>query len=79
MLTIAHSELIQIFRDRATLATSLAMPGAASAFFIYYRDGFERIGSLGYIAAVLIFTIAAFSLYATVVRQSCLEWCSRSA
>lgn len=67
MLTIAHSELIQIFRDRATLATSLAMPVAASAFFIYYRDGFERIGSLGYIAAVLIFTIAAFSLYATVV------------
>lgn len=67
MLTIAHSELIQIFRDRAALVTSLIMPLAASAFFIYYRDGFERIGSLGYIAAVLVFTIAAFSLYATVV------------
>ncbi|MBZ2197499.1 ABC transporter permease [Occultella gossypii] len=67
MLTIAHSELIQIFRDRSALITSLIMPVAASAFFIYYRDGFARIGSLGYIAAVLVFTIAAFSLYATVV------------
>jgi ABC-2 type transport system permease protein len=67
MLSIAHSELIQIVRNLAVLVTSFIMPMAASAFFIYYRDTFERIGSLGYIGAVLVFTIGAFSLYATTV------------
>lgn len=67
MLSIAHSELIQILRNRAVLITSLLMPMAASAFFIYFRDVFEQIGSLGYIAAVIVFTIGAFSLYATTV------------
>lgn len=67
MLTIAQSELDQLFRNRSILVTSLIMPVAASAYFIYNRDVFERIGSLGYIGAVLVFTIAAFSLYATTV------------
>lgn len=67
MLPIAHSELVQILRDRAVLVVSLIMPVAASAFFISFRDVFARIGSLGYVAAVLLFTIAAFSLYATTV------------
>jgi ABC-2 type transport system permease protein len=67
MLPIAQSELSQLFRNRAVLITSLLMPVAASVFFISYRDTFSRIGSLGYVAAVLIFTIAAFSLYATTV------------
>lgn len=67
MLSIAYSELIQIFRNRAVLITSLIMPMAASAYFIYARDAFERIGSLGYIGAVIVFTIGAFSLYATAV------------
>lgn len=67
MFSIAHSELIQILRNRAVLVTSLIMPMAASAFFIYYRDAFERIGSLGYIGAVIVFTIGAFSLYGTTV------------
>jgi ABC-2 type transport system permease protein len=67
MLSIAYSELLQILRNRAVLVTSLLMPVAASAFFIYNRDAFQRIGSLGYIGAVLVFTIAAFSLYATTV------------
>lgn len=67
MLTIAHSELNQLFRNRSVLVTSLLMPMAAAAYFIYNRDLFEQIGSLGYIAAVLVFTIAAFSLYATTV------------
>lgn len=67
MFSIAHSELIQILRNRAVLITSLVMPMAASVFFIYYRDVFERIGSLGYIGAVIVFTIAAFSLYGTTV------------
>lgn len=67
MLSIARSELVQIFRNRAVLITSLLMPVAASIFFIYYREQFEQIGSLGYVAAILVFTIASFSLYATTV------------
>lgn len=67
MFAIAQSELIQLFRNRAVLLTSLIMPMAASTFFIYYRDVFERIGSLGYVGAVVVFTIAAFSLYSTTV------------
>lgn len=67
MFTIAQSELVQIFRNRAVLITNLLMPAAAAAFFIWSRDTFERIGSLGYVAAVLVFTVAAFSLYATTV------------
>lgn len=67
MLAIARSELVQVLRNRAVLITSLLMPVAASAFFIYFRDQFEQIGSLGYVAAVLVFTIGSFSLYATTV------------
>ncbi|GAA4734671.1 ABC transporter permease [Modestobacter marinus] len=67
MFTIAQSELVQIFRNRAVLITNLFMPAAAAAFFIWSRDTFERIGSLGYVAAVLVFTVAAFGLYATTV------------
>jgi ABC-2 type transport system permease protein len=65
VLTIAHSELDQLVRNRSVLVTGLLMPMAAAAYFIYNRDVFERIGTLGYIAAVLVFTIAALSLYAT--------------
>jgi ABC-2 type transport system permease protein len=67
MLPIAYSELAQIFRNRAVLISNLIMPLAAAAFFIYRRDTFAQIGSLGYIAAVLVFTVGAFSLYTTAV------------
>ncbi len=67
MFPIASSEFTQIFRNRAVLVTNLFMPFAASAFFIYYRDVFAGIGSIGYVGAVLVFTVAAFSLYATSV------------
>ncbi len=67
MYPIAQSELLQIFRNRSVLITGLIMPIAASAFFIIRRDDFEEIGSLGYIAAVIVVTIAAFSLYSTTV------------
>lgn len=67
MFPIAQSELLQILRNRSVLVAGLLMPIAASGFFIYQRDRFEEIGSLGYIAAVIVFTIAAFSLYATTV------------
>lgn len=69
MLVIAYSELIQVVRNRAVLINSLIVPMAASAVFIYYRDAFEGIGSLGYIGVVIIFIIAAFSLYATTVTS----------
>lgn len=67
MYPIAQSELLQILRNRSVLITGLIMPVAASAFFIVRRDEFEEVGSLGYIAAVIVFTIAAFGLYATTV------------
>ncbi|MFE7506484.1 ABC transporter permease [Promicromonospora sp. NPDC057488] len=67
MLSIARSELTQIFRNRAVLITSLIMPVAVAVFFIRFRETFGQIGSLGYIGAVIVFTIAAFSLYATTV------------
>ncbi|WP_433495779.1 ABC transporter permease [Micromonospora sp. CA-248089] len=67
MFPIAQGELIQLLRNRAVLINSLIVPVAVSVFFISYRDTFSRIGSLGYVAAVLIFTIAAFGLYATTV------------
>ncbi|ANI40565.1 hypothetical protein [Mycolicibacterium vaccae] len=67
MLTIAGSELRQLLRNRAVLITSFLMPVAASAFFIHYRDLFASIGSLGYISAVIVFTIGAFTLYAATV------------
>lgn len=67
MLAIARSELIQIFRNRAVFITGLVMPLGISAFFIYQHELFAEIGSLGYIAAIVMFTVAAFGLYATAV------------
>src|SRR3546814_10636497 len=67
MYAIARSELVQIFRNRSVLITGLFMPAAASLYFIYFRDSFPDQGGLGYIAAVLVFTIGAFGLYATTV------------
>lgn len=67
MFPIAYSEFAQIFRNRAVLISNLIMPLAVSAFFIYRRDTFIALGSTGYIAAVLVFTIGAFSLYTTSV------------
>jgi len=67
MLAIAHHELRQLVRNRAVLIAGLLMPMAASAFIIRSRDMFEGDGGLGYIGAVLVFTIGGFSLYATTV------------
>ncbi len=66
MLPIAYSELIQVFRNRSVLI-SLLFPVAAAVFFINTRDTFQGDGGLGYIGAVLVFTVGAFSLYATIV------------
>ncbi|WP_052847972.1 ABC transporter permease [Streptomyces avicenniae] len=67
MLSIALSELIQIFRNRLVLVTSCIMPAAVSAYFVYQHEAFADLGSLGYIAAVVAFTVGAFGLYTTAV------------
>ncbi|MFF0120446.1 ABC transporter permease [Micromonospora arida] len=67
MLPIASSELIQIFRNRLVLITSLIIPVVVSAYFVRQHDTFADLGSLGYIAAIILFTITAFGLYTTAV------------
>ena len=67
MFAIARSELIQIFRNRLVLVTSLIMPVVVSGFFIYRHEAFASLGSLGYIAAIVMFTVGAFGLYTTAV------------
>ncbi|ROO63300.1 ABC-2 type transport system permease protein [Micromonospora sp. Llam0] len=67
MLSIAVSELTQIFRNRLVLVTSLIMPIVVSGYFIYQHESFAALGSLGYIAGVVVFTVGAFGLYATTV------------
>jgi len=67
MLSIALSELTQIFRNRLVLLNSFIIPVAACVFFVYKHEAFADLRSLGYIAAVVMFTVAAFGLYATTV------------
>ncbi|GAA1935798.1 ABC transporter permease [Streptomyces durmitorensis] len=67
MLSIALSELTQIFRNRLILLNSFIIPVAACAFFVHQHETFADLRSLGYIAAVVMFTVAAFGLYATTV------------
>ncbi|WP_218060591.1 ABC transporter permease [Micromonospora sediminicola] len=66
-MSIAASELIQIFRNRLVLITSLIIPVVVSAFFVRQHETYAALGSLGYIAAIVMFTITAFGLYATAV------------
>lgn len=67
MLAIARSELIQILRNRLVLVTGLIIPVVVSAFFVYRHEIFAEVASLGYIAAIVIFTVMAFGLYTTAV------------
>ncbi|MBX7266561.1 hypothetical protein KIF24_11280 [Micromonospora sp. Llam7] len=67
MFPIAASELIQIFRNRLVLITSFIVPVAICVLFVRQHETFAAIGSLGYIAAIVMFTVAAFGLYATAV------------
>lgn len=67
MLAIARSELIQIFRNRLVLVTGLIIPVVVSAFFVYRHEIFAEAASLGYIAAIVMFTVMAFGLYTTAV------------
>lgn len=67
MLEIARSELVQIFRNRLVLVTGLVIPVVVSAFFVYRHEVFSELGSLGYVAAIVMFTVLAFGLYTTAV------------
>ncbi|AHH99114.1 ABC transporter permease [Kutzneria viridogrisea] len=67
MLPIARGELIQIFRNRLVLVTALILPAALSAFFIYRHDVFAAVGSLGYIASLVLFFVVGIGLYTTTV------------
>jgi ABC-2 type transport system permease protein len=67
MLTIAQHELTQILRNRAVLIAGLFIPFAVSASLVWRHDLFTEMGGLGYIAATVVFTVAAFGLYSTVV------------
>jgi ABC-2 type transport system permease protein len=67
MLAIARSELIQIFRNRLVLITGLVIPVAVSGYFVYQHDVFSDLGGVGYIAAIVMFTVLAFGLYTTAV------------
>lgn len=67
MLSIAFSELIQIFRNRLVLVSGFVMPIAISAFFIHQHELFASVGSLGYIAAIVMVTVVVFGLYTTAV------------
>ncbi|WP_116203603.1 ABC transporter permease [Amycolatopsis circi] len=67
MFSIARGELIQLFRNRLVLVTSLILPIAFSAFFISQHETFAQLGSLGYIAALTLSFITAIGLYTTTV------------
>ncbi|WP_029136016.1 ABC transporter permease [Nakamurella lactea] len=67
MFEIARSELIQIFRNRLVLVTGLIIPVAVSGFFVYQHEIFSDLGSLGYVAAIVLFSVTAFGLYTTAV------------
>ena len=67
MLEIARSELIQIFRNRLVMVTGLVIPVVVSAFFVYRHELFADGTSLGYIAAIVVFTVMSFGLYTTAV------------
>lgn len=68
MLLIASSELVQTLRNRSVLLTSFIMPVAASAYFIWQHEVFEGFGR-GFVAALVIFTVAAFGLYGSIVTS----------
>ncbi|NJP67305.1 ABC transporter permease [Streptomyces spiramenti] len=67
MLVIARSELMQLFRNRLVLITSFLSPVAACVFFVSRHELFSDLGSVGYIAAVVLFTVAAFGVHASTV------------
>ena len=67
MLAIARSEILQIFRNRLVLVTGLVIPLALSGYLVYQHERFSELGSLGFVAAIVMFTVMALGLYTTAV------------
>ncbi|WP_122817571.1 ABC transporter permease [Nocardioides pantholopis] len=67
MFKIARSELVQMFRNRLVLVTGLIIPVALGGYFVYQHETYSDLGSLGFVAAVVMFTVMAFGLYTTAV------------
>ncbi|ROO87728.1 ABC-2 type transport system permease protein [Actinocorallia herbida] len=67
MLSLARSELTQILRNRLVLITGFLLPTVSAAFLIHRHELFADSGGLGYIAAVLVFTVGALGLYSSAV------------
>ncbi|MRK01910.1 ABC transporter permease [Aeromicrobium sp. S22] len=67
MIEIARTELIQIFRNRLVLVTGLIIPVAFSVYVVHQRQTFLDLGSLGYVAAIMMFVVMALGLYTTAV------------
>ena len=67
MLEIARSELVQMFRNRLVLVTGLLIPVAFGAYLVHQHEAYADLGSLGFVAALVIFTVLAFGLYTTAV------------
>jgi ABC-2 type transport system permease protein len=67
MLAIARGEIVQMFRNRLVLVTGLVIPVVVSGYFVYQHEVFSDLGSLGYVAAIITFTVMAFGLYTTAV------------
>ncbi|GAA3585698.1 ABC transporter permease [Amycolatopsis ultiminotia] len=67
MFAIARGELVQIFRNRLVLLTSIILPVAFSAYLIYQHDVFEKLGSIGFIAAAMLFVVTGIGFYTSVV------------
>ena len=67
MLAIARSEMIQIFRNRLVLVTGLVIPIAISGYLVHEHERFADLGSVGYVAAIVMFTVLALGLYTTAV------------
>jgi ABC-2 type transport system permease protein len=64
---LARSVVIQIFRNRRVLVTGLVIPIALSGYLVYEHERFSDLGRVGYIAAVVMFTVLALGLYTTAV------------
>ncbi|RJQ91243.1 ABC transporter permease [Amycolatopsis panacis] len=67
MLAIARGELIQIFRNRLVLLTSIILPIGFGAYLIYQHGVFEKVGSVGFIAALMLFVVTGIGFYTSVV------------
>lgn len=68
MLLIALNEIIQLLRNCSVVVSGLLIPCAVSAWLVLQHEQFTDVGSPGHVASPIVFTVAAFSLYLTVVK-----------